>query len=366
MRHRLLFTLVAMALAACTQSHIDETTHDITFGPVYATIADFEDDTRVELNSNKQTVWTHGDQILIFGDDEYIYECAFSGRTGDRSGSFQLTGYYSNPTTAVYDKFYAVYLFDLRIGKYSDGTPMFFTTLPETQSYKYQSYGLKTNAMLGTGVKDSEFTFKNLFSYLRLSITGGKLVERIVVMGNNNETLAGDMRFNKDGVLEWYTSSSSEHFSEITLDCGEGVQLTDKPLDFYITLPPVTLSKGINVTVYFADGTVFPKSTSKSITMERNTIQPMKTFETGGEVAWQSLTINHSGIRVYAPFFEGGTAIAGYIYWGDDYMSELNSVKTYDYNDGKEEHTITIQTVNASKMNIESCMGISEIDLTNF
>lgn len=366
MNRRLLFALVAIAFTACTQSHIDEETGNVTFGPVYAIIADLEDDTRVELNGNKQTVWTHGDQILVFGDDEYIYECAFTGKTGDRGGSFNLTGYYYNTMTTVYDKFYAVHLSDLRIGKYEDGTPMFFTTLPETQSYKNQSYGLKTNAMLGTGVTDSEFTFKNLFSYLRLSLTGGKLVERIVVKGNNNETLAGNMRFNKEGVLEWYTADNTEHSTEITLDCGRGVQLTDKPLDFYITLPPITLSKGISVTVYFADGSVFPKSTSKSITMERNTIQPMKTFETGGEITWQSLTINHFGIRVCAPYFEGGSAITGYIYWGDDYMSELNSVKTYDYDDGKEEHTITVQTVNALKMKIESCEGISEIDLTNF
>lgn len=370
MRRVLLCVFATTMFAACTHNTINEAKKEVSGAEIiYASIdatTDTEDNdsnTRVELNDKKQTVWTAGDNIFTF-DNRGFKLWMFDGKTGDRSGSFIHIGNYGTPDPGYvnYDQYYAIYLADLSYGAYSDKSPMFFTTLPSTQSYKAQSYGLNTNAMIGTSSDGTNYKFKNLFSYIRLSITGGKIVDSIVIKGRNNEAIAGSYYFNKDGELTLY---QNQEYS-ITLDCENGVQLTDIPIDFYITMPPITLSKGITVTINFTDGTVFTKSTSKSIILERNTIQPMKSFSTGGEVEWQTIVISHSGDMVYSPYFYGTSALSGFIYWGDDYMSNINSTSSYTYDDNEASHAITTKTTNATAVEIIDCTGISIIDLTNF
>ena len=355
---------------ACTHDTINETKkEDSGADIIYASIDDMVDaeaengDTRVELNDKKQTVWTAGDRIMTFSNDGFgLWQ--FDGKTGDRSGSFIYIHNYGTPEPGYvdYDQYYAIYLADLTYGGYSDMSPMFFTTLPSTQNYKEQSYALNTNAMLGTSSDGKNYKFKNLCGYIRLSITGSKVVDNIVIKGRNSERITGRFYFDKNGELAPYENNAYS----ITLDCEDSVQLTDIPTEFYITLPPTTFTKGITVTINFTDGTVFTKSTSKSITIERNTIQPMKNFSTGGEVEWQTIVINHSGGIVYSPYFYGTSALSGFIYWGDDYMSNINTTSSYAYDDNEASHTITTKTTNANAVEINDCRGISIIDLTNF
>lgn len=357
--------LAVAVCVACTEADIDEATNNaMVADKIYATIDETEcDDTRVELNERKQTVWTKGDEIFTFSDGE-VYIWDFDGNTGDRSGSFtrQSNHYTFVNNGIIFDQTYAVYLADLRISSFSDNSPAFFATLTSEQSYKEHSYGLKTNAMLGTGPDGKNFKFKNLFGYLRLSLTGDKMVKSIKVSGNNGENLAGQVYIDKHANVGLYSPESTW----ITLDCGDGVQLSDKPTDFYITMLPQTLSKGISVVVTFTDDTVFPKSTTKSITIERNTIQPMSTFNSSGDVEWQTATIKHSGERVGWIYIYGATSLSGYIYWGDGYMSDINSTTSYVYDDDYAEHTITVKALDATHLQILDCTGISEIDLSNF
>ena len=369
MKRGLLYLLALVTLASCAKdAAVDEPRVDGAEEKIYASIDDSEysayDGTRVELNDKKQTVWTAGDKILTF---EYgkIYEWKFDGKTGDRNGSFSKTGQsYTDPywESTIYDQYYAVYLSDLAVVQFVDKSPGFVTTLPATQHYKDHSYGLNTNAMLGTSSDGKNYQFINLMGYLRLSLTGNKVVKSITLESNNGETIAAKVYVYKNGM---YLPNDLKSTS-ITLDCGDGVQLTDVPTEFYFTILPQTLSKGISVVVNFTDGTVFPKSTSKSITIERNHIQPMKNFNTGGEVEWQTVSILHTGSKIYAPYFYGSSALSGYIYWGDDYMSDVNSVSSYTYDDGMASHTITVKTMGTTAIEIDNCQGISEIDLTNF
>ena len=360
---------MAALLASCAQdAAVDEPRMESAMNKIYATIDDSEyansdDDTRVELNDKKQTVWTAGDRIMTFSNDGFkLWQ--FDGKTGDRSGSFIYVHNYGKPDLSYvnYDQHYAVYLADFTYGAYSDKSPTFYTTLPSTQNYKEQSYALNTNAMLGTSSDGKNYKFKNLCGYIRLSITGSKVVDNIVIKGRNSEWITGQFYFDKNGELTPYDNNAYS----ITLDCEDSVQLTDIPTEFYITLPPTTFAKGITVTINFTDGTVFTKSTSKSVTIERNTIQPMKSFNTGGEVEWQTISISHTGNKVYSPYFYGSSALSGFIYWGDDYMSNINNSSSYIYDDNKASHTITTKTMGATAVEITNCKGISEIDLTNF
>lgn len=363
--------LAAAVCVACAEAEIEEATNNaIGSDKIYATIDEAEcDDTRVELNERKQTVWNEGDKIFVYCNN-YFREYTFDGKTGARSGSFSCTGNYESPgddAIVDYDKYYAVHLTTYRYGWYSDGVPVFYTLLPATQGYKKNSYGTDTNAMLGTSDDGTNFAFKNLFGYMRFGITGNKRVKSIVISGNNGETMAGELIVNKDAeLIQWYNSDDISLSKSITIDCGDGVQLTDEPTHFYATLPTIQFSYGINLTVNFTDGTTFTKRTSKTINILRNTIQPMASFPTGDDVKWQTATIKHSGDSVGFIYIYGATSLSGYIYWGDGNMSEINTTASYVYEDGSAEHTITVKALDATDFWVGDLSGISEIDLSNF
>lgn len=353
--------------AACTEDHIEEVVNNnAEADKIYATIAETEgDDTRVELNEKRQTVWNAGDKIFVYCNS-YFREYTFDGKTGDRSGSFSHTGNYGAPDSNAivnYDKYYAVHLNTLKYNWFPDGSPIFYTNLPATQSYKKNSYGTDTNAMLGTSTDGENFTFKNLYGYLRLSLTGGKVIKSIEISGNANETLAGEIKVDKEAQFIGWSQNQS---TAITIDCGSGVMLTDVPTNFYVTLPPITFESGISVKVNFTDGTSYPKSTSKQVVISRNTIQPMATFNTGGEIKWQVVTIEHTGSKISAPTLSGSSAISGYIYWGDGNSADVNSLASYVYEDGQQSHSVTVKSLNATIISFDGCEGITEIDLSNF
>ena len=92
----------------------------------------------------------------------------------------------------------------------------------------------------------------------------------------------------------------------------------------------------------------------------------MATINTGENSGWQTITVKHHGDVVSAPYLLGGSALTGYIYWGDGYMSDINTVGSYIYSDGAHDHEITVKSIDANYLYIKSCAGISELDLSNF
>lgn len=364
MKKSILLALLATAFVGCTQADIDETRPSSPEEVIYATIAE-EEITRVELNNKKQTTWSAGDYIVRYGQDVHdVWE--FAGVTGDRNGVFKLFGEWSDLVDFDFKgKYYSFYPYDsyAGLGGFQNGDKAIFYYIKSEQNYIKNSYDPRSNIMHGIGSDASNFTFKNLMGYLRLSLKGDKKVQSITLEGNNGEYLGGYKYIHLEDISinGWY----SDVTTYMTLNCN-GVQLTDIPTEFYFALDPTTFSQGISVTILFTDGTVFPQSTSKSIGIERNVIQPMATIDTGAELEWQTVTIQHSGDKVSAPTLYGYSALSGYLYWGDDYMSDLNSLKSYVYDDGISEHTITVKSLNATGFEIEDCTGISAIDLSNF
>lgn len=355
--------MAAALLASCSK----DTTIDLTptdTEKIYATIAD-DDNSRVQLNDQKHTVWNAGDQIVVHSPNDLTI-WAFDGKTGDRKGSFSKVGKYNVDMSSLsFDKYYALYSYD---NYFSFGTvgavPAIIMTAPATQQYLKGSYGLHANTMFGTSTDGVNYSFRNMHGYLRLSLTGDKVVSKIELRGNNSETLAGEFYFTikTPDDHHWYSSQSST----ITLDCGSGVALSDTPTEFYFVVPPTTFANGITATITFADGEILPKRTSKQIVIERNTIQPMANISISGGIDWQKIFIYHSGSEVTAPMFYGSSAVAGTINWGDGTTSILGELTSRYYTDGNESHIITIKAIDADTVEIDGCEGIIKIDLSQF
>ena len=360
------FALLAMMFVGCVQDKVDDVS--VKLGDPQKIFAAIDmPENRVQLDENQRTTWTEKDQIVVLNQTEYsLYQ--FDGKTGDRDGSFTKIGVGGTPSESyVFNgKSYAVYPYDTyyNYSGFSDGTPAIFSWVMNEQSYLEDSYGLHANIMLGESEDGWNYRFKNLLGYLCLNLTGEKCVKSIKLSSNNGEYICGLLYYAVTDVNAWGWYANVE--TSITLNCGEGVQLSQTPTKFYFTMPTVTLSGGFTIEVNFTDGTNFVKQTTNSLTINRNTIQPMKALSTiVDESSIRRAYIYHSGSTIYTPYIN--TNAGGCVYWGDGTYSMYSSVgQFHDYTDSKPSHVITIEAENTSELIIYNCQGISKIDLSNF
>lgn len=363
MKRLMIFAMAATVLASCSK----DTTVDLLpteENQIYASIDNEE--SRVQLQ-DLHTVWTAGDRIVVHSpSDLTIWQ--FNGNTGDRKGSFSKVGYYNVDASSMsrFDKYYAMYSYNNYFNFGSVGsTPAILMEAPATQTYLKDSYGLHANTMFGTSNDGVNYTFKNLHGYLRLSLTGDQVVSKIELNGNNSESIAGVffIKIDNPEQISWQQSETST----ITLDCGSGVALSDTPTNFYFVVPPITFTNGISVNIHFSNGEIYPKSTSKPITITRNTIQPMKTISTSGGVQWKNIYIYHTGSEIVVPKLPNGVPSVTTVNWGDGNTTLLGDIaRRYYYTDGVESHVISIKTTETNLFEMDSCEGITKIDLSNF
>lgn len=363
---RKIFSLTALSLlllSACTRDNIDRSGTEANSRMIYAHMAD--DESRVQLNDKLQTVWNADDYIITIGEDMYeLWQ--FTGNTGDRSGSFTFVDSADPYDIDCGGYYYACYPYDMfvGVGAFQDNTPALFMYITDFQEYCSGSYDPISNIMIGESEDGNNFYFRNLLGYLRLSFTGDRVVKSITLSGNEDEPIAGTRYYDAMDISfsAWY----DETISTITLDCGEGVALSETPKEFYIALPPTTFPSGINIDVEFDDGELLPQRTSNSLEIKRNTIQPMATLDFSSNIDWQVATISYDAQSVVAPKVYGSNNISGYLYWGDGTVSVINNATSHTYDDGEATHTLTIKATNATSIEIPNCAGITSLDFSNF
>ena len=102
------------------------------------------------------------------------------------------------------------------------------------------------------------------------------------VRGNNDEKIAGSatatMEFGGVPTL----AMNNDATTTVTLDCGEGVVLgtsAETATELWIVLPETTFEGGITITAIDTEGITFEKSTTNTIAIVRNEIQPMAAIE---------------------------------------------------------------------------------------
>lgn len=234
-------------------------------------IAIDSDDTRVQLAEGK-TVWSAGDRVAVIYASGNVEEWRYKGETGEREGIFTpATNYtYDNTSTTA-----IVYPYNANYSLSANSTIK--ATIPATQHYLKDSYGLDGNILVGAVGTTTKL--RNACSWLRLHITGkGEVVRSIKLTGNNNEQMAGEIVVNINDATSMLTTTAANASKEVILTHDTGVTLSSTATAFYIAIPPQTLSNGFTVEVTCNDGSKMTKSTSKSIALERNTITPMAAF----------------------------------------------------------------------------------------
>lgn len=290
MKRFLLIGVVATLCAACSKDATYEQhnlQNTIDRAPKIL-VAGFEDyDTRIQLNESQKTVWTNGDQVSVFYRSDANQKWQYNGETGVRIA--ELTCVDEAEATESMERVVVVYPYN---ENYYINTETYNVqaTLPATQSYLKNSYGLDGNIMISLG-EYNNFSLKSVCGWLKLQLTGkGEKVKSITLKGNNGEQVAGELYINPADATAILSSEAGDAddnsvggnlvfgdtiVTEVTLDCGEGVALGTEATSFYIALPPQTFTKGFTVEVACTDGSKMVKSSNKPLSIERNTIQPM-------------------------------------------------------------------------------------------
>lgn len=291
MRRLLFFVLIGAISTACTEVCVDDLcggTSNVSPETIYVSLDD--DDTRVQLDANGKTVWTAGDELTAFYKSDANSRFAFRGNTGDRNGGFTIKE--QGTKTMDIDEVILIYPYSDRY-KLNTENRVVEANISAVQHYEAGSYGVGANLMASVETDDN-FTLKSLCGWIAVQLKGAGKVTSITLTGNNGEQLAGDVKFNYDTFnleLLYYPNDPDDssqvggslifgdYQQTITLECGEGVDLHyTEPTAFYFVVAPQTFAKGITIEATCSDGTVLTKSSSNTLTVERNHIVPMSTL----------------------------------------------------------------------------------------
>ncbi len=237
----------------------------------------FADDTRTYLDDNMRLRWSEGDIITIFEGSTRNKKYRFLGKTGDNAGEFEnLSNIFG--TGNYLSRFYAIYPYQESTAIHEDG--YININWPAEQLYAPNTVGLGANIMVAAteDLRDYDLYFRNAGSYLRLKLYGEEqTVGSIVVTATGGELLSGAstiyVPYNADPVTVMNEGSTS-----VTLQCGEGITVgatEAEATEFWVVLPPATMTQGIVVTVNGAKNGSQSFEVSAAVNFQRNKYNTM-------------------------------------------------------------------------------------------
>ena len=269
-----IFIVLGLLYLPYCQENLTDDYYDASFrGPKFR--AGFvKSDVRTYINDEIELRWHSEDQISLFVGSTLNKRYKFDGETGDNAGYFSDISTPTFGTGNKVNRHYAVYPYNSTIRLSEDG--VLTTIFPARQSYSKGSFGKGANMMVAVtaDTDDYDLIFSNVGSYLRVCLWGEEqTVKTITVTSNGDEAIVGNAKvtpaYNSAPTCEMIGGANS-----VTLDCEEAVELSSSintPTEFWIVLPPVTLSKGFSVKVTNKDNETQVFEVNKSFTFARNT-----------------------------------------------------------------------------------------------
>ena len=270
---------LGIAIASMVSCTVQEENYEAPRQDEVCFLASFEqpaEESKVYVNEDLYLRWTADDRVSIFNQNTYNQQFVFTGETGDNAGSFIEADASESATGNPLSHVVSVYPYQRRT--VISEKEVLTVTLPSQQSYAGNTFGLGANTMVSVST-DNVLQFKNVCGYLRIRLYGeGCTVSSISLKGNHGELLAGRATISMplDGTPT--ATFRSDATDEITLVCDTPVALGPTAADskdFWFVVPPVTFSQGFTIKVTDPDGGVVMRSTSKSITIERNELSKM-------------------------------------------------------------------------------------------
>ena len=170
-------------------------------------------------------------------------------------------------------KYYAIYPYqsDMRHGTSVS------VTIPTIQIYKVNSFARNMAPMVGMCNDGETLHFMNPCGVLAVQLTGTEVISSITFETKNGELVSGPCLVDTDYVEYPVLDTSTATASYVTLDCGEGVQLSGEAVPFHIVLPP-GVYEGFTLYITTTDGKFMQKTTGKTLTITNSIITKAAAF----------------------------------------------------------------------------------------
>ena len=301
MKRLFIMAVVATMFAACSKDNDNVTIKDGNI-PDIIYISTEGSTTRVELNDEGNFVWSEGDQISLFYNNLANNQWNFIGKTGDTKGTFVRPNNYieGQPTKAIY----AVYPYakENSLGENGD----IYMEIESNHLYDATISGERCK-MVAVGSDVNNLEFKNIFGWIKISLTGNCSVSHIILSGNNQEPMADQTVMVNPNTLKVSFLDKGYKADYILVGYKNDVTLKEStPTDFYVPVIPGTFENGISVAVFGENDSswglkTFAKSTTNEVTIERNHILPMQEFR----VEYPSTENGFNGCNMIVYYSEG-------------------------------------------------------------
>ena len=344
--------MAALAVCSCNVSEInDVVSADSVFTATTEAYISDGVETKTSMDSEGNVLWKAGDQLSVFAastiNEHYQVTDASDGKTTASLYQVESPGFVAGGEIPNNVAFYP-YAANTGIAKRSGGYVISDITLPATQTYAQASFGNGAFPMAAVtaSTSDMNLKFKNVLGGLKLRLTGTAAIATISISGNSNEILCGAAEVAvADGSLP-SISLTDASAKTVTLDCGNGVQLSETAATaFIIALPPMTMTGGFTVTVSDTQGASMEIKTTKTQTITRSNLLAMPAVNyVGTPIAQGPEAVDlglPSGLK-WATCNVGANApeeYGDYFAWGDTepYYTEGHSQDSpcSDWKDGK-------------------------------
>ena len=252
--------------------------------PEQITVQFEQPSSRTMVEQDRYICWTEGDEISYFPHQNVNLQYRLQSVDGETAKFTRIST--PDASSEKLDLGYAVYPYAENVAVLANGGVQ--VQLPAMQHYAEESFGVGATTMVAVSEQSgATLRFKSIVGFLKLQLYGSEVVvKRIEFRGNRGEKLAGEAVVGnlKDAVSSVTMGASATDV--VTLDCGEGVRVSgDKsnPTAFWLALPSQLFEEGFSITIYDDKGTPYLKSTSKSYSIDRNMIQPMKAIDVRGD-----------------------------------------------------------------------------------
>lgn len=281
----ILIAVAAMASAACAKEITPEPEQnpEVNLVPMtFTASADDDQDTKVFYDrETKTTQWKEGDKIMVISS------------TGTAT-EFEATSVTDNGKTATFkgltenaDTYYAVSPASAYKGNGQEVTSgTLYVNIPEVQTAVAGTFD--PAAFVSVAKNDGgHLGFKNSCSIVRFNLKNPEGVKSVRFTANDVSNLAGTQNVSTSNIPSHSWGSAFEGRTShdmITLNApAEGFKAET---DYYMTMRPQTMAKGINLYIEYADAVKVRKGTSE-FPASMNTIRDLKTLD---EVTLEDIT----------------------------------------------------------------------------
>lgn len=300
------FTLILLLACGCQSVEEVEMPETQPSGPrILTAVLESGPDTRTHLDGQDEhgiyyPYWSAGDELAVWADGVNIPDkFSLVDGSGTVKGSFSGS-LFGHRMVGLYP-----YSYKTEAGLEGDVLTL---RLSDKQEYAAGSFGQGAYPMLAVSESDS-FSFKNLCSVLRVSMTGEATVNSIKFIAHDSWiSVSGfaTVRTDFQDVPELIMSDDGSN--EVTLDCGFVPLDPTVPTDFFIVIPPGTYRGGFSLEIKTFTGTVV-RSTDADIVFERSQVRSVPVFEciADGEIDPDNIPYNQiwytvSNNRVFNPY----------------------------------------------------------------